>query len=175
MAWHGLACHSHAMPPSMMPCGVWTSTHQYINQPGSHANVCNVRCWLSSCQHGEDSCRREQAQMATVDQSLAPCNPVVLPSCLTVGAVSVHHSKQRLVSCDVFLKGKAVVLIGLLVMWLTPSLAHARNLHGHSLLVNLQCSKALRGCTLPQATKVTYRSPVATFLLSALYHISLST
>lgn len=65
------------------------------------------------------------------------------PACQlrTIWPVPVHCSKQCLVLGDVLFKGKAVVLVGLLVARLTASTAHAGHLHPHSGLPNLQDSR----------------------------------
>jgi hypothetical protein len=55
-------------------------------------------------------------------------------SSLTLRAVSVHGPKQRLLLSDVLLKGKAVVLVGLLEAWLAARARHAAHVHAQSAL-----------------------------------------
>jgi hypothetical protein len=51
--------------------------------------------------------------------------------------MSIHCSEQGLILCDVFLKCKAVVLVGLLEPWLPSGTGHTCNVDPESTLAQL--------------------------------------
>lgn len=65
----------------------------------------------------------------------ASCTQSALP---TIRSMPIHCSKQGLIFSNVLFKGKAVVLVDLLVARLTTSTAHACHLHMHEWLLHKQ-------------------------------------